>query len=129
MAGLESRGCFPPELGQELCSLGPSGPAAGPALPMALSAGSPAAAATELCCRTALGTSPSRGSCPPSSVGAELSASLPNRCGNHAVFQLALSHCLSISAAAACSGQSRECCAEDCFQKGDVRALCLPCLR
>ena len=124
---LGSWGCFPPELRHELPSLRSQGPTADPGLPTALSADSAAAAATKLSCRIALGISTSRGFCPPSSVGAELSASLPNRCGNHALFQLVLFHCISISAAAACSGQSRVCWAEDCFQKGDVRAFWLLC--
>lgn len=94
---------------------------------MVLGANCAAAAVTKLSCRITLGVSMSWGFCPPSSVGAELPASLPNRCGNHALFQLVLFHCISISAAAACLGQSWVCCAEDCFGKEDVRALRLLC--
>lgn len=121
-------GHFLPELGLALSSLRSYRvPLLDPGWVMALGACCAVAAVTKLSCRTALGTSTSWELCPPSSLGAQFSASLPDRCGNRAVFQLVLFHCISISAAAACSGQSWVSCAEDCFGKGNVRALQLLC--
>lgn len=99
---------FVPEVGLELLALRSYwGPIPDPDFPVVLGAYHTPAAGTNLSCRVAFGHLSLLGILSPSSEGAELSASLPDRCGNHTLFQLVSFHCISTLALLAAAAASR----------------------